>query len=254
MGETEIVAEALEAQRKCFVIGPIGPEKSEEREHSDRVLRHLVKKVIEVPPFNYEVRRADEIDQPGTITTQIITDIRNAELVVADLTGRNANVFYELAMCHIWQKPTVHLCRDDEKLPFDVEQLRVVFFNLGNPDSVVEAQQRIAKHVQWLEAGNKIETPLQFVEALDLVRTGEDRDERMFDVLSKVVESLSRIGSRVEFIAGWAEVKQRKEQYPASYVLPGTGLGTLYETPSPSKTVSHSLDALLRLAKKPEKE
>lgn len=248
MGETEQVAEALETQRKCFVIGPIGPEKSEEREHSDRVLKHLVKKVLKPPPFNYDVRRADEIDQPGTITTQIITDIRNAELVVADLTGRNANVFYELAMCHIWQKPTVHLCRDNVKLPFDVEQLRVVFFDLGNPDSVVEAQQRIANHVKWLEGGNKIETPIQFVEALELVRTGEDKDERMFSVLSKVVESLSRIGSRVEFVAGRAEHEQEEKLRK--------GFGALFETPYPFGRGSRGLglDALRRPDEKPEKE
>ena len=126
--------EAIAAPRKrCFVIAPIEEEGSEARDHSDKVLKHLVKKTLEPGPFNYNVLRADQDERPGTITSQVIKNIMDGDLVVADLTGRNANVFYELTMCHVWQKPTIHLCRAGETLPFDVGQLRVIFFCYGRP-------------------------------------------------------------------------------------------------------------------------
>ena len=46
-----------------------------------------------------DVTRADEM-QPGLISQQIIASVVNADLVVADLTDRNANAHYELALCY----------------------------------------------------------------------------------------------------------------------------------------------------------
>ncbi len=196
-------------KKQCFVIAPIGDEGSDVRSQSDMVLKHLVKKTLEAAPFNYSVFRADEDDKPGVITAQVIQNVMKADLVVADLTGRNPNVFYELSMCHIWQRPTVHLCRGGEKLPFDVGQLRVIFFDLRDPDSVEEVQGRIRKHVEWLEGGGKIETPIQFVQALETLRTGQGKDERLFDLLSKIGSSLSRIQTRVDSTAAYLDAEKR---------------------------------------------
>jgi len=51
------------------------------------------------------VIRADKISEPGIITTQIIGHIVDAELVIADLTDKNPNVFYELAIRHAIRNP-----------------------------------------------------------------------------------------------------------------------------------------------------
>lgn len=201
--------EAVARQKTCFVISPIGDEGTEVRKHSDMVLKHLVKKSLEVAPFNYRVFRSDEDEKPGDITVQIIQNVMRSDLVVADLTNRNPNVFYELSMCHVWQRPTVHLCRTGEKLPFDVGQLRVVFFDLGDPDSLEKAQEKIRKHVDWLENDGKIETPIQFVQGLEGLRTGQAKDEKLFDLLSKIGSSLSRIQTGVEFTTAYLDAEER---------------------------------------------
>lgn len=211
-------AEAIAAPRKrCFVIAPIEEEGSEARDHSDKVLKHLVKKTLEPEPFNYNVLRADQDERPGTITSQVIRNIIDGDLVVADLTGRNANVFYELTMCHVWQKPTIHLCRAGETLPFDVGQLRVIFFAMGDPDSLEEAQERIRKQVTWLEGGGKIETAIQFVQAVEAFRTGQAKDEKMFDLLSKIGSSLSSIQSEVGYTAKYVESQRQAERFKALF-------------------------------------
>ena len=53
----------------------------------------------------YEVIRSDQISEPGDITSQIIQHLFDDEIVVADLTDHNPNVFYELAVRHMLGKP-----------------------------------------------------------------------------------------------------------------------------------------------------
>jgi hypothetical protein len=80
----------------CFVIGPIGKDGTTERKHADLLLNSVIKYVLEAHEFGYKVKRADEDDDPGMIGDRVISDILGAELVVADLTDLNPNVFYEL--------------------------------------------------------------------------------------------------------------------------------------------------------------
>jgi hypothetical protein len=83
----------------CFVIGPIGAAKSFTRYRSDQVLEFLIQSVVE--PMRYEVVRANKQATPGIITNQIINQVIDAGLVIADLTDHNGNAFYELAVRHV---------------------------------------------------------------------------------------------------------------------------------------------------------
>jgi hypothetical protein len=82
----------------CFVIAPIGTEGSDVRVRSDQVLKHIITPAAR--ECGYEPIRADQISEPGLITSQVIQHIVQDPLVIADLTGRNPNVFYELAVRH----------------------------------------------------------------------------------------------------------------------------------------------------------
>jgi hypothetical protein len=113
----------VDAKDHCFVIAPIGPEETEIRRKSDQVLKHIVKKALQE---KYEVRRADEIGLPGIITVQVIEALLKAPLVVADLSDGNPNVYYELAIRHLAKKPVVHLIKEGQEVPFDVNQIRCI--------------------------------------------------------------------------------------------------------------------------------
>ena len=105
-------------KKRRFVISPIGERGSPTRIRSDRVLNQIIRPAVR--ECGYKVFRADEIDQPGLITSQVVRHIIEDALIVADLTGQNANVFYELGICHSLRKPLVQLIAQGESIPFDV--------------------------------------------------------------------------------------------------------------------------------------
>ena len=81
------------SEKSCFVIAPIGEPESETRKRSDQILKHVISPAaIEC---GYSTTRADQISEPGMITSQVIQHVVDDPLVVADLTERNPNVFYE---------------------------------------------------------------------------------------------------------------------------------------------------------------
>ncbi|MBR7046294.1 MAG: hypothetical protein IKI23_11640, partial [Lachnospiraceae bacterium] len=74
---------------------------------------------------NYDFTHAGEEDNQQNILADIILPIYKADIVIADLTGLNPNVMYELGIAHSFNKKTIVITRDDiSKLPFDLKQYR----------------------------------------------------------------------------------------------------------------------------------
>lgn len=113
----------------CFVISPIGKEGSPERARFDEVFEEIITPAVE--KFGYEPISSEKVTNPNIITNDIIQHLYNDPLVVADLTGHNPNVFYELAIRHATRKPTVQIIQDGEKIPFDLSPQRTIFYDRG---------------------------------------------------------------------------------------------------------------------------
>ena len=111
----------------CFYITPIGHEDSEQRKHADLFLASIVQPALE--ELNLIVVRADQIGEPGMITSQVLEYIKKSKLAIADLSYLNPNVFYEVALRHALRLPVVQLIRKADKLPFDVNQSRTLVFD-----------------------------------------------------------------------------------------------------------------------------
>jgi hypothetical protein len=137
--------------KTCFFISPIGSPDSAERAASDKLLKFIIEPVLKRCGFDRPVR-ADHITQPGVITSQVFTKLWIDDLVVADLTGSNPNVFYELAVRHIARKPCVHMIRKGERLPFDVAPNRTVFFDF-DIEEADRAQTELDKSMNPVEVG-----------------------------------------------------------------------------------------------------
>jgi hypothetical protein len=101
----------------CFIISPIGNPESEERNRADGILDEIIRPALEP---QYRVERADHDKSPGIVTEAIIGKLIDADLVVADLTGHNPNVFYELAIRHATGMPIVQVIESGNNLPFDI--------------------------------------------------------------------------------------------------------------------------------------
>lgn len=79
--------------------------------------------------------RADEIDKPGRITEQIVDAVSAADVVIADITGANANVIYEIAYAEANGVPVVALNQDPSKSPFDLKDLRQIAYTVQEIDA-----------------------------------------------------------------------------------------------------------------------
>lgn len=71
------------------------------------------------------------------ISQQVIEYLLRSKLVVADLSYHNPNVFYELSLRHATGKPTVHVIRDADKIPFDLANFRTIPINMGSVFAVL---------------------------------------------------------------------------------------------------------------------
>ncbi|MFB3915758.1 MAG: hypothetical protein ACE14M_03455 [Terriglobales bacterium] len=79
------------------------------------------------------VRADAEIFGTGKIIDQIWAGIHAARVLVAELTGRNPNVLYELGIAHALKKPVVLVSSNEDDVPFDVRHVRVIYYDMRDP-------------------------------------------------------------------------------------------------------------------------
>lgn len=142
----------------CFVICPIGEEGSKIRNRSDKIKEHIIKPALQ--GLSYSCVRADEISKSGVITKQLIDKLLTADLVIADLSGKNANVFYELAIRHMVKKPCILLLQKGEKLPFDIQGMRKIEIDT-DIEVAKKSTQEIRKQIKEIEENSDdIDNPI----------------------------------------------------------------------------------------------
>lgn len=215
-----------EDKKICFVISPIGEEGSETRTRSDQILKHIITQPV--LQLGYEVIRADKISEPGIITTQIIEYIVDAELVIADLTDHNPNVFYELAIRHAMRKPLVQMIRKGDVIPFDVAATRVIQFDLHNLDSVAAAKEEISSQVKSIEiGGSEVQNPISVSLDLKVLKESGDAEERS---LADIVEAISDLRLTVAGIDKGLQSSKSMEELKAKIeTLPSLIENRLYD-------------------------
>src|SRR4029453_6861595 len=81
-----------------------------------------------------ECVRGDEIYSEQSIVQDIWKSVRRARVIVAELSGRNPNVMYEVGLAHALGKPIILLTRNQEDVPFDLKSLRYIYYDTENPD------------------------------------------------------------------------------------------------------------------------
>lgn len=107
------------AEKKCFVLMPF-----------EESLREIYTEIY-VPVCadrGFECSRVDEINRPGSITRDIIEGIIESDIIIADLTDRNSNVFYELGIAHATSNKTIMTSQKRTNLPFDISHYRVIVY------------------------------------------------------------------------------------------------------------------------------
>lgn len=95
------------------------------------IYQSFVKPTVELPDFGLVCRRADDIKSNRAIIQDIWKSICEARLIIADLTGLNANVMYELGIAHTLGKETVLIYQrgHDIRFPFDLAHIRRIEYD-----------------------------------------------------------------------------------------------------------------------------
>jgi hypothetical protein len=113
-------AESKVDQHRCFVVMPFGSD------DLTVVYEDFVHPTIEDCGLICE--RGDDLFGSNVVMDDIQRSIEGARLIVADLTGRNANVFYEVGIAHALQKPVLLPAQSMGEVPFDLRHRRVLVY------------------------------------------------------------------------------------------------------------------------------
>ena len=133
----------MSGEDKAFVVMQIGTKDSPERKRADETFDFIVKPAL--AQFHIKAYRADLDPSPGGITAKMLTELLECRLVIADLTGRNPNVFYELGIAHSFARPLISIVDTVDTLPFDTKDQRVIELGAYSDSGLTYAQGETAK-------------------------------------------------------------------------------------------------------------
>ena len=88
-----------------------------------------------------------------TLPGKSYNSVLNADLVIADLTGHNPNVFYELAIRHLVGKPFIHMTDKPESVPFDIFALNAIRLDKASYGALRAAEAELASQIRSIKAG-----------------------------------------------------------------------------------------------------
>ncbi|MBL7177425.1 MAG: hypothetical protein ISS66_16500 [Desulfobacteraceae bacterium] len=109
----------------CFVIMPYG-------DWFDHYYKQIYKNAI--LNAGLTPKRADELFTASAVINDIWDLTKRAKIVLAELTGKNPNVFYELGLAHALAKPALLITESMDDVPFDLRHLRVISYDKNNEE------------------------------------------------------------------------------------------------------------------------
>lgn len=131
--------------RTCFVIMPYGGADEAKRNHYLGVYQSILAPAAR--EAGYVPKRSDISGAPGSITLDIVRDLADSDIVIADLTEGNPNVFLEIGIRHVMRKSgTVHVVdkRFAPSIPFDLRNYRAIEYSVDLADIPDVIQQIVA--------------------------------------------------------------------------------------------------------------
>ena len=149
--------------KTCFVVSPIGDVGSAIRINADKLFKYIISPVCK--SCGFEPVRVDQINDSDSITQTIIDKLLSSELVIADISGHNPNVFYEMGYRKCTDKPIIHLKKQGESIPFDVNTVRTFEYDLTDLDNVEETKKRLEQTIETFSFENQDDTLGQDEEA-----------------------------------------------------------------------------------------
>jgi len=185
----------------CFVIMPFSQTSEEHTEeywtqHFEKILKPLIEDSGDVKAYRSKPLRGD-------LVKEIVENLYNADIVVANLTDKNANVFWELGIRQSYKQGTITIAEKGTALPFDISTKGTHFYPTENI-------------IQFQEFRKEFKTAIA-----DCLDNPHSPDSRVLEILS------SRLSSHLMPPVNYSvlPVFQKNEQPRAGFII--TNLGPL---------------------------
>jgi len=182
---TKTVKKTITEKEKpqCFVIMPFGG-------WFDNYYVDIYIPAIENAGF--ESKRADDLYRPGNIVNDIWNYTKESTVVLADLTNKNPNVFYELGLAHAITRPAVLITASMDDVPFDLRSLRVIVYDKNSPNWGDLLEDKITKALKETLKNPEDAIPPTFLEVADTKKIEVSPESKELLELKNDIDLLKR--------------------------------------------------------------
>lgn len=205
MAASRVIVQLDELTNSCFVVMPF---------HAlfEAQYEKIIKPAIE--EAGLVCVRGDEIYTRQAIVQDIWHSMRKARLVVAELSGRNPNVMYEIGLAHAIGKPIILLTRNEDDVPFDLRALRYVYYDPNNPFWGPDLRAEITRVVKIVLDNPTLAANLAGIQVETTLPAAPTRPIVSQSTASPVYLDLSGV-----WFATWLSIKRERE-HKATLVIP----------------------------------
>ena len=180
-------------KEQCFIITPIGDATDPIRRHIEGVIDAAITPAL---GEEYDIVVAHKIGEPGSITKQVIDKVYHSKLVIANLTNRNPNVMYELALRHAIGKPVIMIAERGIPLPSDIIMQRTIFY-YNDAKGVLELRNELKKAACEIDfekkAGPIAETLGILMQDTDMPKNDSGTWAERNQSIEQIVQQLNRL-------------------------------------------------------------
>lgn len=200
-------------KKTCFVVTPIGDENTAIRRHIDGIIDQSI---IPALGDEFEIKVAHREYEIGSINDRVIQNVCNSDLVVANLTGLNPNVMFEIAIRYSFGKPAIVIAEDGTELPFDIVDENTIFY-INDPVGAAHLKENIKKFVQKIDWSKceygPVFSAIKNVAIINFIESGiSDQDNKnAFSFLAEKMSDLETEIKRVQYYQGFYYNKLNKE-------------------------------------------
>lgn len=162
--------------KTCFIVSPIGDENSDIRKRADDLYDFILEPVCR--ECGFECTRADRIQESGIITSDIIKLLRESDLVIADMTGHNPNVFYEMGFRYALDKPVIQMIDKKGNIPFDLGAIRTIKYDIHDFRDAENVKMNLKEYIINSIKDNDNETfekPIDFIDIIERLDKIQDQ-------------------------------------------------------------------------------
>ena len=187
--------------KTCFVISTIAEDGSQSRKEADDKFDLVYSPILK--DLDYDITRSDKISSPSSISHEIVEHLINADLVIADISNENVNVFYELAVRNAIKKPVIVFRRPGQQMPFDIYDKRSISISSTDPRIWEQSKKELRGHVEMAEkqpkrASESILTEFTF----DLENIGPKSEYgKIYSLLKDMQHDITQISKRQSYDA-----------------------------------------------------